>query len=318
MKTTILQDSETVKLHVSSDGIVWYLDGDKMPTSSNTTIGDFVQHLVFHNLEAVRLAGTHENAKLITALAAHRESTGKPHSLQICSPTICPIASRRADPELMLFDLRRNGSNLPNSMGGWHDLTVDDQVTYVLITMIEEAGGITEQIRNIFAIHPLYVPLTFIPHVNMDKCCLLASIIVDPRWFVSQTDPDHLHKLFKYFGLDEKTQLELGAPVTSTKVHGRCKLVLNAWKTTEAPANDNPSFLWRMWVSTKDARRADLRTSQLFIEYLYYNWMNNLLYPARRSSEPLFCPHLFFQSKYDSDAYLRHITEAEKYGCNRS
>jgi len=129
----IAADRESVKLHTDSSGLVWYLRGDSPPLGSGMLVDDFLRSNLSKYMENVRLVGSAENADLIHKLYAWKKNSNKLlKSVKLRAPRIGRAVSNNQHPDAILFELRRLMSDLPGSLGGWHEATNADFVAYAL------------------------------------------------------------------------------------------------------------------------------------------------------------------------------------------
>ena len=316
----VITDDSVLKLHTDAKGVIWYLDGDRPPRSTSLDPLEFSMGTTLRTDAVVRVLGTHENAPLIEILHNLRLQ-GKLARVELASPMSCSTSSRlRGDPESVLQDMRR--WKAAPSQGGWHELTAGEYASYALLLAGETEGQ--EAADAILANHPAWPCLAIIPHLSVPHLCGLISMILDPRYFVDQQDPDRLSKLESYLGVEPSIASEPeGSPVRH-----RYDVVVRCWKgsqPTEQELATKPYFIWRTYLSgtskpprsrTDDDKvgegdkvasrddkeydehyrraRGEVRACQKFLSYLRHTWMDALYRLHNRRGEPLFEPDFFF------------------------
>lgn len=298
-------DTRALKVHQDTEGRIWYLNGEGVPEQTDHTWRDFMQQPIMQKAKHIRLIGSQENAKAIVQLYARR----KDHSLEkleVCSPMVCLTAQERNNPETALYNMRN--WNWASSIGGWHEVTEKDYASYLLAFEIQKAKyKIDDNVRRVIKIHPAWAALSFITHLNVDNLCVLLGLLLDPRWYIDFDDPNSSAKLKAFLGLTPKHQKASKDGDTTTVHAGRCKLVLDTWKTSDnEPSNiHHPSnFLWRTWCHHNKSETGELRASQSFITFLRHTW-SDALYP--KQSEPLFIAKYFFKHEEEALAFDHHM-----------
>ena len=288
-------DQQSIKVTVDSAGLVWYLDGFKLPVSTGLTPKDFITASLFREIKSVSVVGLARNADLLLRLCAACR-TGIFKDLNICSPLCCNTSAQRNDPSVLLYLSRDN--NRPVSTGGWRPFTEADLYAYSLCNRFYGSGeldpeSITYELTN----HPVWPALKFINGLNSAQTAKLIGLILDPRWFVDRADPDRTTKLPQFLGLEPKSQ----AGDASTDRADRYKLVLSCWKNTQPPSlkSEFPAgaFLWRSWYSKGGGNKGDLLASKVFVNYLRQVWTACVSATTPRSH--LFIPEYFFHHPDD-------------------
>jgi hypothetical protein len=101
----MITDSESLKLTVDGQGIVWYIQGEGMPHSSGLDAWSFLKSQLLQDAEHIRMVGSAVNADLLQQLY-ERKLKGDFQSVQVCSPMCCDTGDERKDPELVLYRMR--------------------------------------------------------------------------------------------------------------------------------------------------------------------------------------------------------------------
>jgi hypothetical protein len=252
----------------------------------------------------------------------------------VASPMLGLTSRERGDPQLMLMRMR--DCAWPASLGGYHEVTAVDYPAYLLATYFQfniiDAAHVDQAIGD----HPLWRYLGFIPHLDRMKLARLVATIVDPRWYtrwdvradewnprdyVAMTAKDAA-RLNQSLGLDPATMAQARLGHTHDYA-ARAQLVLDTWKTSEAPppeacAGDPRYFLWQRWRTYDSTVKADLRVSQLFVDFLRQCWLDVLYMNAVRRGpvgkpDGLFAPEHFFRA-VEAEAFRAHMKASETYG----
>lgn len=305
---TVISDESAIKLHTAADGCVWYVDGIAPPVNSGLRAEEFLrQAVVTKRHTQVRLLGIEQNVALIVELFRRRQAR-EIAAVQLAGANGAIFIE---DPQLALLQMRsRVGAP---SIGGWHDMTMADYATYVLLHHLHTATARDNFLSNLhiyLRLHPAYKALQFIQPDDLAAAALLTTII-DPRWFVDTRSPDKASKLELYLGLAPKIQQQVSNPakVLSKRKQVRCAMTLRCWKhksSVDVNFNDPASFLWRIWKNAGGGWRGDLRASQSLIRYLRAHWLEALdTRPGQK--DRLFHPASFFVSKEEVHAYKEHM-----------
>lgn len=304
--TTSLVDQTTVKLHTSSDRLVWFSDGIRLPVCSGLRVAEFVAALLEQpGVVHARLAGTQQNAQLITLL--HQQARPD-DTLEVVSPLLCDAHRNHMPPERVLQQMRL--CQLPASRGGWHRLTALDASAYALVYQLQQDNHFSERVGSHLRAHAAWGPLSFIERVQPAHAAWLLSFIVDPRWFIDQRHPHRTAKLRSYLGLTPAiVRLALTSDISADSllppVVGRCRAVIGTWwQSRPAPVEmDLPgNFLWRVYASTGDHFKGMLRACQQLISYLRNSWLALLT-----NRGELFTPEYFFKNSVEIEAYQAHM-----------
>jgi hypothetical protein len=293
-------DADRLKLVVDHHGIVWFAEGADSPRNSGFNVQDYIAQA--DNLRAVsgiRVIGTHENSELLLRLYRMR-SAGQFPILEVCSPLCCEPAAQRKDPEVVLYKMR----NFPvaRSVGGWHEFDASDVKSYLLALHYQKGLTITETQQAVLREHRMWLPLSFIHDIDIEACCTLVGLLIDPRWYVSRTEPDSEGKLEQFLGLS--TSIQSGAEKGQGKLHDRCRLVQKCWRRRGAPRcnpEDPRQFLWRMWNEKGGGARADLFISKKFVSFLKAVWTDALA-PESRRGRLMVSKHWFSEPR-DAEAF---------------
>lgn len=300
-------DDIYVKLTVDPQAIVWYIIGDQMPKCSGLFVDDFIASEFLSEGASVRVAGTPANASLLIALYEQKLKVGF-DSLQVGTPLCCESADERKDPQVLLYNMR--SLDISPSLGGWHEVDLDDYTTYLLASYYYEDHTPGENTRAVIIGHPAWPALSFIGSLDIDACAQLIATVVDPRWYIDVTsDPNRGSKLEQYLGLNPKIYSQIDGPHKSDQ-HKRCRLVQRCWKAKEIVNFRDPrNFVWRAWASKPEDKRG-LAANKLFISFLRQTWLQGVCRGPQASH--LFVPEHFFKQPDEILAYKGHIARARK------
>lgn len=303
-------DAMSLKLHTAADGVVWFADGTHVPIVSGLTVDDFAQSLGARQRPFVRVLGASLNAALITRLWPYcRDDRGR---LQVASPAICVNDAERANPEIVLYRMRQ--VRLPPSLGGWHDLSCNDDATYALAAAVQRDAGVGSQTLPTARAHPVWPALTFIQGLSECDAAQLLCFILDPRWYVNLENPDRPGRLQLSLGLRPAVQRRVtkGQPARNRDM-ARCAVVLRVWsgeKPTGAAWRVPGNFLWRIWRAAGGGAKGDLAASQKLIVFLRYNWLHALYKDTKSSGrDPVFLPDMLFRGDHEVAAFNQHMRQ---------
>ena len=297
---TTLADAQTTKLTVAPDGTVWYAQGSRLPRASGLRPEELVERV---GREHCRVSGTRENASLLLALFQARRN-GLLSGLEVCSPLCCEPADTRRDPEVFLHRMR--SFDVPSSLGGWHEFTNQDAISYLLATYIDRRGGAGPVELQLLLAHAAWPALSFVHCLGRTAACNLLAEVLDPRWYIDLGDPDRTAKLEQYLGLNPVSMDQ------STVKRRRRDLVLACWRGDQVPGRHDVAlpgqFLWRYWYAKGGGPKADLSTCKLFVAYLRSAWADAVC--ASPHAGHLFVPRHFFATPEDAVAYRYHTQRA--------
>ncbi len=307
------------KVHTDQKGQVWFAPPDQMPVQSLGGISGFMRAPPMGKDDSVQIIAEANNVPVILHLY-ERKLEGKLASVQICSPN---SENRKRRPEVMMLDSHQ-WTGWPASMGGWHEFTEDDYPSYYLAKHHHTKADLAI-LHNVLKLHPAWNALSFIPHLNEDKCARLIGLILDPRWFVDPEEPDKNARLEAYLGLLPPVQTALAGGTAkddeefkaTDKQMRHCKLVMECWRmgrpTSKAEYAQPTNFLWRLHAMEGSGTMANLRASQTFIAFLKYVWLD-AMYKNRGgvSYDGLFVPEYFFKQKDEVNAFKDHIKRFNK------
>lgn len=300
------------RLHVDDQGYVWYAFDGQMPVPSMTKVGDFMRNPPMGMADSTKAIGCPNNVDLLLRLY-DRKLNGKLARVQVCTPAVCPTASRRKRPEVVLLDANQ-WQGWPASLGGWHEFGEDDFPAYYLARNFMVGLETMDVTKHVGRTHVAWHALSFIPHLNEEYSFRLLAMILDPRWFVDPEEPEKNSRLEGFLGLTPRTQYHVSGDGNNKTVqaYDRCATVLRAWKmgkpTSKAEYAQPGNFLWRIHANEGTGYKADLRTSQAFVSFLKNVWLHEL-YRGRGGAgcDGLFVPEYFFKHKNEAEAYRQHM-----------
>ena len=171
--------------------------------------------------------------------------------------------------------------------------------------------------------------MSFIPTINTQAVVAVMASVCDPRWYIDTRRPNSPNKLQMQLGLNPKTQQAVTHGGTPWRGHESCLLVRQCWREdtelftvaengakypirgSNTPGERPGDFLMRRWMSQREHSevRADLRTSQLFLDYLRLTWLQVIYADTLRVEEgaPLFRPQDFFRYVVEIEAFNHHM-----------
>lgn len=300
-----LVDIISLKLHCSNDGSIWYIFGEGVPKKANDSITDFLLNPLSTTVPNLRLIGCPNNAALLLCLFNRRLKTND-GCIEVCSPLVCKTKSDRNNPKKALYNMRL--LEMSSSLGGWHIFDKDDYPSYAITASLQKYGKIDDHIRRLLKSHIVWPELSFIPHLNIDKCAELISIILDPRWFIDICHPNRGSHLRSFLSLNPRTMYFVVNKKTTVFGSRLCKLVLDCWYREDLKDNINhPAyFLYRILNKYEDKVRGLLRASQNFVEFLRLIWIAKLN-SKKVPFKELFIPAYFFKSTEEINAFNQHI-----------
>ena len=318
----LTNEINTLKLYTSFDDEVWHIAGNGVPMSSGYSYDEFCDNpRLINKKSVVRLVGSARTAQLISKLYLAKQ-VGDIADLQVCSPQVETFNLDEYSPEKVLMNMRR--WDYSPSVGGFHKVQTSDFLVYSIISIISNIDNYkdtSEQIQLLYKSHPMYKILSFVPFLNLEACAYLLAMIVDPRWYVDLNNPNKLANYFECLGVSSlKTPNEATGPHNPNfifkKVDKR-NTVLRAWRNDlNADKNLSSNFLANTYSdvrSTFAAKKikgselsfdeADLATSQKFLSFVYYMWLD-MLYPMPNAwRESLFVPTYFFKRKEEVERF---------------
>lgn len=298
--TTAIEGS-VYKLSLDSNGEVWVIAGNKMPSCTHMGVEEYTSNLEKSGAypSSLRILGSSSNAELIVRLYGLK-SKGYIKSIELGSPSIS--SSDDAASSLM----RMRMSNLPASLGGWHEMNQNDCISYgVGVLMRSATSGSHLRACELMKQHPVWGYVNFIPHINDMFFTKVMARIADPRWFIDPTHTNRLSRLYAWLGL-------CNGPQTDEKLVKKFD-VYSCWSeglTGSSEAMARPGwFIIRegniRWKDHKPWVRT-LRMSQLFIKFLNVSW-TDCIYPYPNNwMEKILEPGIFFNSSVDSLGFATH------------
>jgi len=306
------KDSVALKVHLDSDGLVWFADGMRVVMCSGLRVPEFVDSIRGRKHLCLRTIGLPGNAPLITSLYPLTRDGAE---FELASPLICKTAAERREPHEALWRMR--SVSLPASLGGWHRVTSMDYISYSLVWEVAKRwdGNISEHAQMILQEHPAMPYLSFITTLSPRFTAVVLSLIADPRWFIDIKHPDRVSKLQAYMGLLPKTMKRVTNGDTRSSAAFRCHAVLRAWTRVQPEGADRErpgAFLWRIVDSHEQPERGLLAASQKFIIFLRHCWLQALTASTRYSgAEPLFAPNMLFRTTGEIQSFQNHVRRAK-------
>lgn len=289
------------------DGAIWASVGREEPRPSGMDADRFA--VAMEPGTRLRVLGDRRNARLIMRL--HLRNLATPHDedelhLEVGRP---PELDWRQFEDLPSGVVRRmqRVEAVRSSVGGWHRLTDEESVTYVMMAVAAASDCNEAAVTKFVRLHPAYPAVSFVQGLDETALGQLLVEIGDPRWFVDPEHPDRASRLRSFVGLSGGR---------SSRVRdARRRLVLQAWKGQETPADiTKPGhFLWRARESRAEPIIGDLHASRRFLAFLAWTWVDAIATPRIRPEIPgengLFVPDLFFDA-IDAAAFRTHLKAA--------
>lgn len=324
-----IPEDQTLKLYSSEDGEVWFIDGNSPPKPSGYSSKEVSTklRLVSTANKPIRISGGMENVSLIVDLYDSHKAGHIPH-LELCSPQVNRIDLDSKTPEKVLINMRN--WKYPSSIGGYRPVDDRNIVSYRLANeLLDLDKALSPEgmsgLLCLYAQHPCYEYLKFIPFINDESCIITLALILDPRWYVDLTFPNKLHNYYEHMGVGRMISepiYSVLSPKSSvsllTKIQRR-NAVLNSWQTpiSAIASAEGYSFYDNFLVMTyteahksfnipkSDSLKfdaADLLTCQKFLAYVYYTWLNSV-YESQPWGEALFVPEMFFTSDTEATSF---------------
>lgn len=294
----------TLRLHVDSDGIVWYGDDDTLATCSRLEPDEFVSSGIALNkvVTTIKILGCRSNGELIHNLSLARMFRDG-LSIRVGSPEIVAREIFRSNPLLVLQYLQQRQYNLS---GHWHELERRDFCTYSMIANLGNSQTVTEVVRRIATAHPAWPALTFINNLDVDTVCRLLCEIIDPRWYRHPLHPQRDTKLYAYLGLTPRNIRSWLAGTSPDRNFERLMPAVLSWYNPEGcTGTDAPGdFLWRCFDAQSDCVLGVLRATQLFVSYLSATWFASL---SAKHPEVYFDANRFFKDDTVAAAFKVHM-----------
>lgn len=286
-----MDDREYLKLQMNA-GMVWYLEGAGLPEFSGQAPADFLDGPLIGRHRRVRVLGMAANAILILPLFVLRYR-GELQSVQVAAPR---FGGRRLDCADHVLSNMRFCDDAP-CRGGWHELTHREAASYALTdTNLTDLPRVHQLLRN----HPVWPRLQILPDIDPRAVARLLGLLRDPRFYVDPQHPDRLGRLKSYLGLEPFCWQSMLQGVRNTYAD-RCRLVQECLGAPRTFHMQNPAyFLQRERLRHQDPQQGTLRAAQLFVHYLYLNWLD-ALYPQPLWLEPLFVPRHFFRVAVEAE-----------------
>ena len=302
-----------LKLFVDGEGTLWFGDGTRNANASNLGPREFISQDWLQAFERIQVLGFSTNARLICELLNKRGASPDmlPAIIQVGTPSVCSSAAARSDPNVVMRQMAEVHTR-PPSLGGWHEVTIQDFIQYGLLLELEETGGeYSAAIGRLMSIHPAWPALSFIPSRDEGMGAKMLAIIRDPRWYADVVHPNRTSKLFSYLGLMEGNMSSVtgGFLEDNKKAKGmhadRADIVFRSWACGKSHAEDNTpeGFLWRVLAEAPTKQKGMLKACKRYVSLVRNVWLDNLAAPGRT----LFVPEYFFDKKEEAEAYRYHL-----------
>jgi hypothetical protein len=306
---TIVADEKTLKLVVDTQGIVWYIQENGLPTNAKCGVDCFLEtSSVLQSADYVRVIGIPNHAGLIHKLY-EKKLKQEFAVLQVGTPMCCVSADDRRDPELFLYYMRK--LDRPPSLGGWHDFDLRDLSSYLLA----DHHFLSDEPANSLHVrcHPAWPALSFVDGLNEAAVAKMLAAIVDPRWFIDGNAPDKLDRYEDFLQLNTKS-IGQAAHQDATWRSNRSKMVLQCWKNLIFKSGQkmiNPRhFVFRAWADKGGGHKGELEGCKTFARFLWAVWTQAMYIGPR--SDRLFIPEHFFSRPDEVLAYKTHLEEQNK------
>lgn len=303
------RDVNSLKLHIDARDIVWYANGIGPVVKTGLTLVEFLVQPMARDVTHVRAIGCKANVPAILAFYALGLGKDTP-TVEVCTPLVCSTNYMLNIPELAIISARV--CDLVPSVGGWHTFGRLDYPSYALANMFNHGTATSERILPLLHVHPAWNAISFVPHIKLCACARLLGLILDPRWYIDTAHTARNSKLNAFLGLFPRNQrfIQANPAGGSRKAVDRCQLVwdtLGLEEPNRGSIYDPAFFLARLWHNKQGDWKGALRTSQLFVSYLRYNWLDVLYEEDNRLNESLFVPEQFFKTAAEAAAFRAHV-----------
>lgn len=298
-----------VLLH-TADGRVWIAGPGASVIDTKLVPNEIGQWARERGRLDIRVMGTAENAALICRLYALK-TEGRLQSVRVCTPLAATTAAERRGVSGVFECMRQMA--LPASLGGFHEVTHHDNISYQLAIAVQENSP-DSWFCHLLTEHAVWPALQFCKRLIHLACARVLGILIDPRWYVDTRAPMRLSRMQKFMGLEPRIQRRVScseSPTAGVDLHTcrqilRCQLMRACWHTPqlakqatdaftayqgyEAIADDvvglaSGDFVWRTWgrcrqprkagtVDCRTAAKADLRASQQLLTFLRSAWLD--------------------------------------------
>ncbi len=299
---TKFQTGIELQVHTDAHGL-WYGAARHRPQLWKGTLYDFVRTDLVRQSKTLMLLGTKENAELITTLYYIRVNEGRlPRRVWIGSPNL--IGSCNNSMTVRFVSMRE--LHCAGSVGGWHELTRKDFLTYALIAELQR-NGISEDAEKLVQSHPTWTVFSFLPDPKPKIACALIEQLVDPRWYVDLREPDEHERLFNFLGLKSAVHMRaaINPSADMTKMSPTARrtcLVAGAWLRKPDELAGHNGYFHEQSLKSKHKIQGLVAASRLFVEMLVAVWRHELALPGRE----LFVPRHFFDSASAAEAFQQH------------
>lgn len=305
-----------LQLHSDAAGL-WYGSAGHTPLCWHHSLEEFLETDYVRNARSLMILGARENAWLLVRLVDLRTRHRLPCRIWVGTPDILRSVKGASPHKQTLFAAMRD-VNFSASVGGWHQLTARDCISYVMVTGVKDhcdsADGeigisINEEVTKHLDKHAAWPALSFLPKTHVDAACMLLASIIDPRWYVDRGDPDSLQKLYSYLGLKGHKHIEnvrRGRFETPQALRARLLLMtlfpdrMASW--FKEPHDEPEYFFHRVLQSQNYQIQGWLEAARLFVVFLRGCWLQSLAPEGRE----LFVPEHFFSRPDEVAAFKAH------------
>lgn len=307
MSNTLEFNESVLAVHVVGDDI-WTGRPNQAARRTRMKVAEFADSIELSG--EVRLLGTGENAGLLCRLH-ERYAAATDISIEVCTPQ---MSVKMAAPANVIRAVAESKRFSP-SLGGWHRFSNLDYPSYALADMYRREHVDPELVSQLLQQHPTWPLVGFIPTLNLPMYCRWLACVRDPRWFVSEFDPDRTSRMEQYLGLKPATQLQVRVANSRREKFAnasqyRCQLTQRCWlpETVDAVSAvdvaDPRNFLFRVLGGRieSDPVKAICRTSQMFTRFVRGVWLNGMSKGTPHAGQ-LFTPEHFFKNKSELEAF---------------
>lgn len=181
-------------IHLDVQDMVWTGRPGQTQIRTNLSSEHFVNQADLSG--TIRVLGLAKHSALLCRL--HNAVADRPDCrLEVARPS---LVSRWSTTQQKLTAIV-NSARLPPSLGGWHQFTDVDLATYKL-RMHQDAGLVdTPGFRLLVLRHPVRSLASFIPTLDHAAFGKWLACVLDPRWYVDESNPDRTSKLEQFLGL---------------------------------------------------------------------------------------------------------------------
>lgn len=300
---------DTLYLTVNSDNHISYATEKSLPVHTSYSIDDFFNAELLTENTKLKIPAKYENIPIILKSFFHK-CRGAISSLKVCSPRI--IETCADDPDSELHEAKKQCLN--PSIGGWHEFDERDYPSYRIAFELAEALPDYEDVKETLKLHPVWSALSFLDSLDSLSLAHLISWIIDPRWFINETNPNDFQFIYAEIGLTKTNCSRIANKKIPNHNHSleyesywRCRNVVDCWAgPSSLPESQSTSkFLWQKFKAYPDKVEGLLNATKLFVDLFIHIWLDVLACPYQRGQ--IFIPEQFIQCQETLALFKKHI-----------